>query len=151
DAQTNLRHAESLLELDRKLPAILSGKEQPADAAERISLAELCQMPWKKRYLTALRFYEEVFTAEPKLTGEQPSTPRYNAACAAALVGCGQGEDADKLNANERARLRQKALDWLKADLAAWQKVLEGHRAKAAPTVLQEMQHWLQDADFAGV
>jgi hypothetical protein len=32
----------------------------------------------------------------------------------------GQGEDADQLDANARARLRQQALDWLRADLAAW-------------------------------
>src|SRR5215472_4056243 len=43
---------------------------------------------------------------------------RYNAANAAALAGCGQGEDAAKLNDNERTRLRQQALTWLRADLA---------------------------------
>jgi tetratricopeptide (TPR) repeat protein len=150
-AQSNLREAERFIELDRKLPEILSGKQQPADAAERLALAYFCQMPCKKRYLAALRFYEKAFAVGPNLTGHQPSVPRYNAACAAALAGCGQGEDADKLDVTERARLRHNALDWLQAELAAWNKVLERDRSKAAPVVREQMEHWLQDADFAGV
>jgi tetratricopeptide (TPR) repeat protein len=146
-----IEKCERLLELDRKLPAILIGRREPADTPERIALAELCQLPSKKRYLAALRFYEQAFAAEPKLTGDQPSFLRYNAACAAALAGCGRGDGADKLDTSERARLRQKALDWLRADLAAWHKVLEGERSKAAPVVRQQMEHWLEDTDFAGV
>jgi tetratricopeptide (TPR) repeat protein len=146
-----VRNCERLVELDRKLPAILSGKREPADTRELIALAELCQLPSKKRYLAALQFYEEAFTAEPKLTGDQPSNARYNAACVAALAGCGRGDGADKLDTSERARLRQKALEWLRADLAAWHKVMEGERSKAAPAVRQQMEHWLEDTDFAGV
>jgi serine/threonine-protein kinase len=146
-----VQQCERLVQLDGKLPAILSGRQQPADAAERIALAELCQMSCKKRYALAARFYDEAFAAEPKRAGDRPSEARYNAACAAALAGCGQGEDADKLDTKARARLRQQALDWLRADLAAWHKVLEGDRSKAATAVRQQMQHWLQDADFAGV
>jgi tetratricopeptide (TPR) repeat protein len=142
---------ERLVQLDGKLPAILSGREQPADAAERIALAELCQLPCKKCYAAAARFYADAFAAEPERAGDRPSDPRYNAACAAALAGSGQGEDADMLDTKERACLRQQALDWLRADLAAWHKALEGDRSKAAMAVRQQMQHWLKDADFAGV
>jgi tetratricopeptide (TPR) repeat protein len=146
-----VEHCKRLVQLDAKLPAILSGKEQAADSAERIALAELCLMPCKKRYATAAGFYSEAFAAEPIRTGDRASDARYNAACAAALAGCGQGADADTLDTAARARLRQQALDWLRAELAAWRKVLEGDRSKAAPAVRKQMQHWLQDADFAGV
>jgi tetratricopeptide (TPR) repeat protein len=146
-----VQQLERLVQLDTKLPAILSGKEQPADAAERIALAELCQMPCKKRYAAAARFFDEAFTAEPNRAGDRPSAARYNAACAAALAGCGHGQDADTLDTTARARLRQQALDWLRADLAAWQWVLDGGRSKTAPAVRQQMQHWLGDGDFAGV
>jgi serine/threonine protein kinase/tetratricopeptide (TPR) repeat protein len=145
-----VQQCERFVQLDGKLPAILSGKEQPADAAERIALAELCQLPCKKRYATAARFYREAFAAEAKRADDRPSDARYDAACAAALAGCGQGVDADTLDTTARARLRQQALDWLRADRAAWQ-VLEGDRSKAAPAVREKMQHWLQDTDFAGV
>jgi Tfp pilus assembly protein PilF len=76
---------------------------------------------------------------------------RYSAACAAALAGCGQGKDADKRDAKERLRLRQQALDWLRADLKAYQQALEKSAGKAGPTIAPRMQDWLQDTDFAGV
>ena len=76
---------------------------------------------------------------------------RSNVACAAALAGCGQGADADKLDTQEPARLRQQALDWLRADLKAYRQVLEKSQGKAGPAIAERMQHWLQDNDFAGV
>ncbi len=151
DAKTNLELAERLQELDRKLPKVLSGKQPPADGAECIALAELCQLPSKKHYREAIRLYEAAFAKDPKLVGDLPSVARYNAACAAGLAGCGQGQDADRIDLHERTRLRQQALTWLKAELAAWHKVLNGDQSKAAPAVHQQMQHWLQDTDFAGV
>jgi tetratricopeptide (TPR) repeat protein len=146
-----VRNCERLVELDAKLPAILSGQKQPADPAERLALAQLCQLPCKKHYVAATRFYREAFAEKPQLADDLRVQPRYNAACAAALAGCGQGKDADQLDPKARARLRQQALDWLRAELATWHKVLEGDRSKAAAAVRQQMQHWLQDADFAGV
>jgi serine/threonine-protein kinase len=146
-----IRTCERLIHLDGKLPAILNGEEQAADAAERIALAELCQLPWKRCYAAAAQLYGEAFAAESSRAADRPSAARYNAACAAALAGCGQGLDAYPLDPGTRARLRQQALAWLRADLAAWHKVLEGDRSQAAPGLCQEMQHWLQDADFAGV
>jgi hypothetical protein len=76
---------------------------------------------------------------------------RYNAACAAARSGCGQGKDADKLDDRERARLRRQALTWLRADLATWRKHLEANETKFRPAVQQTMQHWLSDTDLARV
>jgi serine/threonine protein kinase/Flp pilus assembly protein TadD len=145
-----VRNAERLVALDDKLPTVLSGKVQPADTAERLALAQLCQAH-KKRYAAAARFYAEVFAAEPKLNGDHPSGLRCNAACAAALAGCGQGEDTKSLDEKERARLRRQALDWLRADLAGWGRLLAKEPAKARPVVVQQMRHWLDDPDFAGV
>jgi tetratricopeptide (TPR) repeat protein len=145
-----VRNAERLVALDDKLPDVISGKVHPADTAERLALAKFCQKH-KKRYAAAARFYTEAFAAEPKLSGDQPSVLRYNAACAAALASCGQGEDARSLDDKERARLRRQALDWLQADLAAWGRLLEKEPAKAGPAVMQQMQHWKDDADFVGV
>src|SRR5207244_10073464 len=76
---------------------------------------------------------------------------RYNAACAAALAGCGQGKDADQTDANERARLRSQALDWLRADLAAGRQLLDKGPDNVRAVVVRAMQHWQQDKDFAGV
>jgi eukaryotic-like serine/threonine-protein kinase len=146
-----MRNCERLVELDSKLSAILSRQKQPADNAERLALARLCQMPFKQLNLAAQRFYSEAFADEPKLADDLNAEHRYNAACAAALACYGQGKDADKLDDKERARLRQQALDWLRAHLKAYQQVLEKSAGKAGPMIAQRMQHWLKDDDFAGV
>jgi serine/threonine-protein kinase len=132
------------------LPDVLNGKVQPADTAERLALAQFCQ-EHKQRYAAAARFYAETFAAEPKLSGDQPSRLRYNAACVAALAGCGEGEDAKSLGDKEQARLRRQALDWLQADLAAWRGLLEKEPAKACRAVMQQMRHWQTDVDFDAV
>jgi tetratricopeptide (TPR) repeat protein len=139
-----LRYAERLVELDAKLPAVLAGEARPADAAEQLAFAQLCQQ-YKKLNAAAARFFIDAFAAEPKLAADLQAGHRYNAACSASLAGCGEGTPDD----GERARLRRKALDWLTADLAAWAKlaVLPAERAK----VRQTMTHWQQDADLAGV
>ncbi len=137
--------------LDGSLARILQGKEQPKDAAERLSYAWLCQQNYKKRYAIAARFYSEAFAQEPQLTDDLNAQHRYNAACAGALAGCGQGMDADKLDAKGRAGLRQQALDWLRADLKAYRQLMEKSAGKASPAIAQRMQHWQKDSDFAGV
>jgi serine/threonine protein kinase/Flp pilus assembly protein TadD len=143
--------AREFLALDTRLGKVLSGDCQPANAAERAKLALLCAQPFKRLPATAARFYAEAFAVEPKLAEDLRAGHRYNAACAAALAGCGQGADADKLDTQERARLRQQALDWLRADLKAYRQVLEKSQGKAGPAIAERLQHWLQDNDFAGV
>ncbi len=150
-ARNNLRQAEQMARLDERLPRILEGKDEPKDAAERLAYAWLCQQNYKKRYTAAVRFYSDAFTEEPKLADDLGAQHRYNAACAAALTGCGQGADADKLDAKERARLRRQALDWLRADLKAYRQVIEKSADKTGREIAQRMQHWVQDRDFAGV
>jgi tetratricopeptide (TPR) repeat protein len=141
----------ALAALDARLPQILKGEAQPANAAERAQLGWLCQQPYKQLNAAAARFYAEAFAAEPKLADDLGTPRRYNAACAAALAGCGQGKDADKLDDPERARLRRQAVTWLQGDLAAWRTLLEKDSNKAGPGVLQQMQRWQGDTDFAGV
>jgi hypothetical protein len=95
--------------------------------------------------------FEEAFTAKRELVEDLHASHRYNAACAAALAGCGQGEDADKVDENERSRLRRLALDWLRAELNTWGRRLDTEPHKARPVVVEQMRHWQADTDFAGV
>jgi tetratricopeptide (TPR) repeat protein len=140
-----LRQCQRLLELDGGLPDFLTGKATPANAGERIELAELCA--FKRLNRGALRFYEDAFAAQPTLLAGH----RYNAACAAALAGCGRGKDTVKLDDKERARLRRRALDWLCADLEAQGRLLDKEPAPAATNVAGQLQHWLADPDLVGV
>src|SRR5262249_34945560 len=128
-----LRQAERLAALDAQLPRLLKGSARPVDAAERALLGWLCQQPYKQLNAAAPRFYLEAFAAEPKLADDLGAGHRYNAACAAALAGCGQGKDADKLDEPERAHLRRQALTWLKAELTAWGTLLGKDPKKVGP------------------
>jgi tetratricopeptide (TPR) repeat protein len=144
-----LRQGERLLVLDARLPAILKGEAQPASAAERIEYAHLCML--KKRYHAGSGLWTDSFAADPKLAGDPRAGNRYNAACAAALAGSGQGKDAAGLDAGERARLRQQARSWLRADLDLWQQLLATGKATERAAVRRQLQHWQRDPDLAGI
>jgi tetratricopeptide (TPR) repeat protein len=143
-----VRHCERLLDLDRKLPDILAGQKQPDNVEQRLGLAQLCRV--KQLYADAVRFYREAFADRPQLADDLTAGHRYTAARSAALAGCGQGKDADRLDDKQRTRLRQQALDWLRADLAARDR-LAGGPAEACAAVRQHLQHWQEDGDLAGV
>jgi tetratricopeptide (TPR) repeat protein len=144
-----LRRAERFIQLDAQLPKVLAGQALPKDTSEQIQLAECAS--YKGLKAAAASLYARAFAAEPGLAESFATGHRYNAACAGALAGCGQGKDAGSLDETERARLRRQALNWLRADLAAWRQQREGDPNKAGPTVLALMQRWQQDANFAGV
>jgi tetratricopeptide (TPR) repeat protein len=135
--------------LEAKLPLLLEGKAQPVDAAEQRELAALCQN-YKRLYATAARFYAGAFAARPKLADDLQTQDRYNAACAAALAAAGQGADAAKLGDAERARLRRQALEWLTADLVAWEKRVKDNPQERA-RVQQTLRHWQADSDLVGI
>src|SRR5262249_10356427 len=140
---------ERLVELDGQWPDFRDRKKLPGSPAEGIELAGLCSL--KRLHGAAARFYEEAFAAQPKLADDPGANHRYNAACAAALAGCGQGKDADKLDGRERVRLRRQALDWLRADLQAWDRLLDKEPKTARPAIVQRAQQWLVGSAFAGV
>jgi serine/threonine protein kinase/Tfp pilus assembly protein PilF len=146
-----VKECELLIELDAKLPRVLKGEVQPVDVGERVGLAQLCQQPYKALYAAACRLYSDAFAEEPRLADDLQHQLRYGAARAAALAGCGRGNDADRSDERERVRLRRQALDWLRADLAVYRGDLEKVPDKAAPEIRKRMQHWQQDKDFAGV
>jgi tetratricopeptide (TPR) repeat protein len=149
-ASQQLQRCEAALALSAKLPAILRGDTRPADAAEALTLAQLCQQ-YKQLHVAAERLYAEAFAADPKLAADLSAQHRYNAACSAALAAAGQGKDADKLGDKERQRLRRQALEWLRADLDAWSKRLADAKVQEKEAIRKVLQHWQQDTDLAAV
>jgi tetratricopeptide (TPR) repeat protein len=146
-----LRQCEQFLALRDKLPAILAGKQKPADAAERLALARLCQEPFQKLYAASARFYAEVFEAQPELNKDPNSGYRSNAACAAALAGSGQGQDADKLDDTGRTRWRKQALDWLRADLELRAKQLDSGKPEDRATVQRALRNLQKAPELASL
>ena len=114
-----------------------------------MSFARLCYL--KKLYADSARIYRDAFNAKPEWADDLQESHRYNAACAAALAGAGKGEGADKMDDKDRVRLRQQALDWLRADLALWGKKAESGGPAARTALQTTLRHWQEDADLAGV
>jgi serine/threonine-protein kinase len=147
DLRRRVRQMRDDLDLVAALDRIRS--QGAAVPVEMIHGADLCRL--LERYAAAARFYGDAFAAEPKLADDLKAGHRYDAACSAARAGCGEGEDAAGLKEAERARLRRQAHAWLRADLAAWARRLEGGPAQDRPAVVAKLRHWQGDGDLAGL
>jgi tetratricopeptide (TPR) repeat protein len=148
-ARVKLPRLEHLAALEARLPALRKGEFRPTSNADRLALASLCES--RKLYRTCAEQYAAVFAADARLADDLKAAHRYKAACAAALAGCGKGEDAAKLDDREKARLRGQALSWLRADLARWTKELAAVKPPDRRQVAEIMRHWQQDSDLAGL
>jgi serine/threonine-protein kinase len=139
------REAEAAILPD--LQAFLDGKYQPRDNDERLALIGVCQ--FTNRSLALAHLYTDVFAVDPDLAGDFRSSRRFIAARAAALVGYGHGEDVAGVAESERARWRQQARRWLRADLAAWSQALDRDPI-AARDLRQMVRTWRAEPDLAG-
>jgi tetratricopeptide (TPR) repeat protein len=142
-----IRETERILVLDGKLPGVIAGKLRPASPAEGVELAELAQRPCRSFYAAVASLYADAFQCSPELVAPH----RYNAACAAALAGAGEGKDAGVLDASGRAQLRYAALGYLQDGLSAHARQLAGGIPGAAQRSRQSLAHWLKDPDLAAV
>jgi hypothetical protein len=145
----DIAQAERLIPLMKRLPAVLRGEDRPADADEAIGLADLCTR--ESLYAAAARFYGGAFASRPSLAESPATGHRYNAACAAALAASGRGKDDPPPDDAARARLREQARAWLRADLAVQDKVLGGVTPKDAGTIAAALDRWKADADLSGL
>jgi serine/threonine protein kinase len=139
----------AMVALDVRLSVILRGYQQPKDSGERLQLAQRSYD--KALHAAAAKLWADAIDADPKLAEDRQAQTRYNAARAAALAGCGLGKDDPAPDDAAKAKLRRQALDWLKAELAAWGKLLESGPPQARPAIVQTLDHWKQDGDLAGI
>ena len=141
-----VRKGERLLELDATLTGLRRGKLKVADAGELAAVAEFCHRH-KRQPATAVRLYAEVFTAAPKLADDLAAGHRFIAACAAARAAA--TEKGTGVGAAEAKRLRGQALDWLRAELAAWSEHVKKGPFVVRATAWQRLLHWQQHPDLA--
>jgi tetratricopeptide (TPR) repeat protein len=134
--------------LGERLPAVLRGDDHPGSAAESAAFGELCFS--RQSYVDAVRFFREAFAADPALANDLRAKHRYNAACYAALAACSKGEGAKQLGSDERGRLREQALAWLRADLTLRARQLDGNRADRVECA-KKLRMWQRDEDLSGV
>ena len=144
-----LRRCERLIALQDRLPAVLQGKDKPADAAETLEFAELCGLLGQE--VAAARLYAEALSASPRLAGDLHAEHRYRAACAATLAGCGRAADAAGLSEAERARWRRAGPRWLRAEVTLWTSVLDDGPHADRFLVAQKLAHLWADPQLAGL
>jgi tetratricopeptide (TPR) repeat protein len=140
---------EKLRELEDRLPALLRGEAEPTSPEERVAYGLLCYD--QKRFAALARLRAGTLNADLERADDLENGNRYEAACAAALAGCGQGTDAGQLDEKERVRWRKQALEWLQADLAAYAKRLKSGKPSDCQLVRQRLQGWQGDQDLAGL
>ncbi len=146
-----LKKTERQAAVIERLPAILRGIDRPKDDAERVVFGELCTSHHHQLHVAAAGFYAEALSGTPQLADDRDNQHRYNAARSAALAVVGQGKDKPPLNESAKARWRKQSIAWLKAELAAWSKVLESGTSQARSSVAAALRNWRAERDLAGL
>jgi hypothetical protein len=144
-----IQRTERMVELEKKLPSVVSGAVKPADASETFTLAVMCIA--KELYGVATRFCIDAFKAQPALAEDLAAQNRYFAACAGALAGPGRGKDSPPPDEKTRTICRKQALDWLKADVAARSRLLDNGPPQVRNAVANTLLHWKRDPDLTGI
>ena len=83
----------------------------------------------RKQYAAAARLWADALEAEPKRAESRQSPDRYNAVCSLPWPPPGKVRTNLPDDA-ERAKFRGQALQWLKAEFAAWSRVLDAGPAE---------------------
>jgi hypothetical protein len=133
----------------KRFLTLLRGEDEPADNAERLSFAQTAYD--QRKFAFATRLFAEALESDPKLGDDRHARRRYIAARAAALAAAGQSEDGPPRDTAARAKLRHQALDWLKAELLAWTKLLKSGPPELRPFIEKTLRYWQQDGAFTGM
>jgi serine/threonine-protein kinase len=141
------REAENLILPN--LAAFLDGTYEPQDNAERLALLGACQSANRNRAIA--RLYADAFSATPALADDLEADHRYNAARAAALVGCGRGEDATGLDEREARQWRDQAREWLRSELVARARLYDADPKAGRGPLRLSLTRWRNETDLAGV
>jgi eukaryotic-like serine/threonine-protein kinase len=139
----------AMVAMDARLAGILKGDQTPRNNSERLELAQRAYEV--ALHSSATQLWIEALTADPSLMDNRQAQHGYNAACAAALAGCGQGKDDPRPDDAAKAKLRRQAHDWLRRELAVWAKILDSGAADMKAQVAPTLQHWKEDTDLAGI
>jgi serine/threonine-protein kinase len=144
-----LADTERKLRLAERLSAVTKGQDRPKDNADRLALADVGRIT--KHYASAARLWDEAFEHDPKLVDNRRLRLRYDAACTAALAAAGKGVDDPPPDDAERQRLRERALQWLHAELESWVKVWESGEPNDRELVNKSLERWRSNPELASV
>jgi hypothetical protein len=136
--------AQQLADLDERLPAVLKRRvARPGGLAELVGFAWVCY--YKRLYGDSVRFFGDLLADKDAalVMGEKGrALQSFNAACAAAKAGSGQGEEAGRHDERQRQAWRKQGLAWLKVSLTYWQKQLSSDDPGARAEARSRLQFW---------
>lgn len=143
---------ETFADIEKRLPALLAGKEKPKQPQEWIAVAEVCQ--GKQKYVDAARFFKQGFVNEAEANSTiLKDGHRRPAAESAILAANGQGIGTEALSLDDKQQWRQQALTWLQEEVAHWkQRKSESSSSRAlAKGVMNDLLakpnlRWVRDA-----
>jgi len=142
-----VRLVEKRVELEQSLPALLAGDLEPVDMEERFEFIQMCQV--KGFHHAAVELTLDAYGVDASLADDLDGGGRYAGACSAALASAGQGKDAAKLDGSERARMRELAIEWLRADLALHAKRIESGTEEEREQSKNALREWLDEEGLA--
>jgi serine/threonine-protein kinase len=126
------------------LDSFLHGQYQPRNNDERLAFTGICQFENRSGQLA--RLWCDAFAADPNLARSH----RYDAACAAALAGCGRGIDSASFNDADRTHFRDQARQCLASDLDSCEQQFQ-HGGTDRQNAEHTLSNWLKSEDMAGV
>ncbi len=132
------------------LTPVLTEKERLNSAEEMLVYARLCLF-YKHLYNNATKFYADAFGIRPELANDLRLGHRFDAACAAALAGNGEGKDVASFTAIDRQTRREQARRWLAEDLALWTKLAASDKPMDRAQTRAALLRWKQERHLAGV
>jgi eukaryotic-like serine/threonine-protein kinase len=146
-----LSECRRLLNIESRLDAYLKTGAKRASALGACELAQLSAWPHRQLFGEAARLYEKAFVLEPARAGDMRMGYRYHAAECAAQAGSGKGRDRVRLDEPGQAHWREKALEWLRADLAERSKQIKSGKPEVVKDARGKLSYWQTDHAFAGV
>jgi hypothetical protein len=134
--------------LDVRLATVLKG-QAPSDEAERLRLGYRAYE--RSLHSASARLLAEALANNPKLGDDRKAQHLYNAACAASLAASSHGTDGALPDDAAKAKFRNQAREWLRAELTLWAKVLDVGPAEMKTNVAPTLRHWKADADLVSI
>ncbi|MDB5349366.1 MAG: serine/threonine protein kinase [Planctomycetota bacterium] len=140
---------ERMIEVETRLPAYIKGEAKAADFRGMLMMADVCRL--KSLNAASARFFGQALDLPEGRSSPPQSGIRYNAACVAVMAAAGQGKDDPPVDGPTRDRLRLSALDWLRADLAAWGSLLKSPSPPERAEIARTLAHRKSDPDLGGI
>jgi serine/threonine-protein kinase len=141
-----LAWAEEAAGLEARHPGIWQGQVTGNLSPDELSIA--ARTLWNmQRFAVSAQLLAGAFASRPELAERLG----YSAACAAAMVAGGNGEGASALAEKDRARWRQQALQWLKADLERKARQITRASVEACRELEAVLRQWLREPALAGL